>query len=104
VAPPTPKPITKPVSGGVLNGSALSLPAPRYPDIARRTRAGGMVVIEVVIDENGKVISAKAIEGPSLFYNEATEAAKRAKFSPTKLSGVPVKVTGIIKYNFSVDN
>lgn len=103
-APPAPKPITKPVSGGVLNGSAISLPPPRYPEIARRSRAGGLVVIEVVIDETGKVISAKAVDGPAIFFNEAIEAAKRAKFSPTKLSGVPVKVTGMIKYNFSVDN
>jgi TonB family protein len=103
-APPAPKPITRPVSGGVLNGSALSLPPPRYPEMARRSRAGGLVVVEVVIDETGKVISAKATDGPAIFYTEATEAAKRAKFSPTKLSGVPVKVTGIIKYNFSVEN
>lgn len=98
-----PRPITKPVSGGVLNGSALSLPAPRYPEAARRARSAGMVVIEVVIDENGKVIGAKATDGPAIFYNEAIDAAKRARFSPTKLSGVPVKVTGVIKYNFTVD-
>jgi TonB family protein len=88
----------------VLNGSALSLPPPRYPDIARRSRAGGQVVVEVVIDETGKVITAKATDGPAIFYNEAVDAAKRAKFSPTKLSGIPVKVTGTIKYNFSVEN
>jgi protein TonB len=101
-AKPAPKPITKPVSGGVLNGSAMSLPAPSYPEIAKRSRASGTVVVEVVIDEDGKVISAKAVNGPSLLFGAAVEAAKRARFSPTKLSGQPVKVTGIINYNFSL--
>jgi hypothetical protein len=30
----------------------------------------------------------------------AVAAARQARFSPTKLSGQPVKVTGVIQYNF----
>ncbi|HJQ30580.1 MAG TPA: TonB family protein [Pyrinomonadaceae bacterium] len=92
----------KPVSGGILNGRALSLPAPSYPDAARRARASGLVEVEVVIDINGKVISAKAVRGPSLLLQAAEMAARLARFTPTLLSGQPVRVVGLINYNFSL--
>lgn len=100
--PPTPRPILKPVSGGVLNGSAVNLPAPLYPEQAKRLRISGTVVVEVVIDETGKIISAKANSGPAALSDAAVQAALRAKFSPTKLSGQPVKVSGVINYKFSL--
>ena len=98
----TPKPILRPISGGVLNGSAVFLPAPLYPDTAKRMRTSGVVTVEVVIDENGKVISANAESGPATLREAAIKAALRAKFSPTKLSGQPVKVFGTISYKFSL--
>jgi TonB family protein len=94
--------LLKPVSGGVLNGKALSLPVPRYPDIARRSRTAGKVEVQVVVDENGAVISAQALSGPAPLREAAVDAAKRARFSPTKLSGAPVKVSGTIDYNFTL--
>ncbi|HEU4796484.1 MAG TPA: TonB family protein [Pyrinomonadaceae bacterium] len=97
---PTPTPRTAPISGGVLNGKAISLPKPQYPPIARAARASGTVVVQVLIDENGSVVSAKAVSGPPLLLATAVAAARQARFSPTKLSGQPVKVTGVIQYNF----
>ena len=99
--PPPPKPkITKPVSGGVLNGKATSLPKPPYPAAARAVRASGSVSVQVVISESGSVISATATSGHPLLRAAAVAAARGAKFSPTQLSGQPVKVSGIITYNF----
>jgi protein TonB len=92
----------KPISGGILNGKALSLPAPSYPDMAKRMHVTGVVEVEVVIDTNGKVISAKAVKGPAFLTAAAELAAKQARFTPTLLSGQPVKVSGIITYNFSL--
>jgi TonB family protein len=101
--PPSPAPRpTKPVSGGVLNGTAISLPTPAYPEAAKRMKSQGVVSVEVVLDENGKVISAEATSGPPLLRDAAVQAAKRARFSPTKLSGMPVKVSGVINYKFSL--
>jgi TonB family protein len=97
-----PKPILKPVSGGVLNGTALFLPPPIYPDAAKRMRSTGVVTVEVVLDETGKVISAIATSGPTLLRETSMQAALKAKFSPTKLSGQPVKVSGVINYKFSL--
>ncbi len=99
-----PKPILKPVSGGVLNGVALTLPTPAYPDTARRMRISGLVAVEVVIDESGKVISAHASNGPAALREAAVQAALRARFSPTKLSGQPLKVSGVINYKFALSN
>jgi periplasmic protein TonB len=98
--PPPPPPPRAPISGGVLNGKAISLPKPAYPAIARTAHASGTVVVQVVIDENGNVISAHAVSGHPLLQAVAVSAARGARFSPTKLSGQPVKVTGVITYNF----
>jgi periplasmic protein TonB len=99
--PPEAKPAPRaPISGGVLNGKAISLPKPAYPPIARAAHAAGTVVVQVLIDENGNVVSAKAVSGHPLLQAVAVGAARQAKFSPTKLSGQPVKVTGVIQYNF----
>jgi protein TonB len=95
-----PTPPRAPISGGVLNGKAISLPKPAYPPIARAAHASGTVVVQVLIDENGNVVSAHAISGHPLLQAVAAAAARQAKFSPTKLSGQPVKVTGMIQYNF----
>jgi TonB family protein len=106
--PPPPPPIPPPsglkvISGGALNGKAVSKPAPVYPPIARAAKASGTVVVQVVVDEEGNVISATAISGHPLLQAAAVAAARQAKFTPTKLSGSPVKVTGTLTYNFVLE-
>jgi periplasmic protein TonB len=100
--PPKPPPPSRPISGGVLNGKARSLPQPTYPPAAKAVRASGPVTVQVVIDEAGNVISASAASGHALLKPAAVAAARRAKFSPTMLSGQPVKVSGVITYNFTL--
>ena len=96
----TPKPAPKTVSGGVLNGKAISLPKPAYPPAAKAVRAGGSVSVQVLIDEEGRVVSASAVSGHPLLQQAAVAAARGARFSPTLLSGQAVKVSGVITYNF----
>lgn len=102
---PDPPPVIKPkpsgpISLGVVNGKASSLPKPPYPAAAIAVNAQGEVKVQVTIDETGKVVSASAISGHPLLRREAERAAMNARFSPTTLSKVPVKVTGMIVYNF----
>lgn len=92
--------IPKTISGGVVNGKARNLVVPKYPDEARAARAAGTVSVQVVIDEAGNVISAKAVSGDPLLLNASEQAALASKFNPTLLQGVPVRVTGFIIYNF----
>lgn len=88
------------ISGGVVNGKALKLPKPEYPPAAHAVRASGAVSIQVLVDTNGEVFSAQAVYGHPLLQAASTVAACGAKFSPTTLEGSPVKVSGIITYNF----
>jgi TonB family protein len=88
------------IVGGVLNGKAIALPKPAYPAIARAAHASGTVVVQVLIDEEGNVVSAHAVSGHPLLQAASVAAAREAKFSPTTLSGERVKVTGVIQYNF----
>ncbi len=99
--PPPPKPKPKTISGGVLNGKATSLPKPGYPPAAKAIRASGAVSVQVLIDESGRVVSASAVSGHPLLRAAAVSAAQGARFSPTLLSGQPVKVSGVITYNFT---
>ncbi|MDT7543587.1 MAG: periplasmic protein TonB [Acidobacteriota bacterium] len=105
--PPPPKATPEPkknvtISGGVLNGKAISRPTPPYPPIARAARASGVVQVQVTVDETGKVISAHAISGNPLLQQAAVQTAYSWRFSPTLLSGQPVKVTGSITFNFNL--
>ncbi len=94
------QPPVKPIAKGVVNGSAVSLPKPAYPAAAQAVKASGEVKIQVTIDEEGNVISANAVSGHPLLRQAAERAARLAKFKPTTLEGVPVKISGIIIYNF----
>ncbi len=93
-------PSGKTISGGVLNGKATNLPKPAYPSAARAVRASGAVNVQVTVNENGSVVSARAVSGHPLLRQSAEQAARDAKFSPTLLGGKAVKVSGVIVYNF----
>jgi TonB family protein len=103
--PPPPTLSSKPtaISGGVLNGKAISKPQPAYPPVAKAVHASGTVTVQVTVDESGNVVAASAVSGHPLLQAAAVAAARQAKFSPTLLSGKPVKVTGVLTYNFVLE-
>ena len=104
--PPPPFNLPKPtviVSGGILNGKAVSKPAPDYPPIAKAARAQGTVVVQIVVSEEGDVVSAQAVSGHPLLQAAAVAASRQAKFTPTRLNGVPVKIAGTLTYNFFLE-
>lgn len=90
------------VSLGPVNSRAIELPKPPYPPIAKPVRASGPVMVEILLDETGKVISAHAVSGHPLLRGAAVKAAYQARFTPTLLSKQPVKASGIITYNFTL--
>jgi len=97
---PTPAPVKIIHTTRVMNSEALSLPKPVYPALAKQARASGTVSVQILIDEKGKVISAHALGGHPLLSGEAVRAAYQARFSPTIVGDTPVKVSGLINYNF----
>lgn len=90
----------KTVSGGVLNQKALQLTKPSYPPAAKAVKAGGPVAVQVIINEDGEIYMAAAVSGHPLLRRSSEIAACSSRFSPTLLSGQPVKVAGVITYNF----
>lgn len=86
--------------GAVLNGKVISKPPPEYPNLAKDQRVAGVVVVKILVDEAGKVIEANALCGHPLLARASVDAARQARFTQTLLSGMPVKVSGIITYNF----
>jgi TonB family protein len=90
----------KTISGGVLNAKAVSKPEPPYPALAKAARASGTVTVQVVVDETGKVVEAKAVSGHPLLQSAAVAAARQATFKPTYLGGEAMRVKGVLTYNF----
>ena len=88
------------IEGNVEAGRALELPKPSYPPLARAPRVSGQVVVQVIIDVDGTMMASAAVSGHPLLYAVSVEAAKNSRFALTKLDGKPVKVTGVITYNF----
>jgi hypothetical protein len=89
----------KPIEAGVLNSKALSLPQPKLSEEAKRQKQSGKVTVRVVIDEKGKVVSAKAINGPAVLREIAEAAAREATFAPTTQDGIIVRVAGELVYD-----
>jgi protein TonB len=110
IQPPAPPPVpvqteeppARPqiVRSTILAGKALKRVQPAYPEMARRTGIEGAVVVEVLLDERGHVLSARGVSGHPLLRDNAIRAAKEWTFSPTLLNGVAVKVVGTITFNF----
>ena len=94
------QPVTKVIRKTIINSEAISLPKPPYPPMAKQMGIHGVVSVQVLIDETGKVVSAKALSGSPFLVSEAQKAAYQARFSPTFLGDQPVKVSGVITYNF----
>jgi TonB family protein len=107
--PPRPAPQNKPddarpvrLTSNVLQGKAIVRRTPDYPPLARQIRLEGSVSVEVIIAPDGRVESARAISGHTLFKATAEAAAQGWRFGPTLLNGVAVRVTGVIVFNFTL--
>ena len=85
----------------VLNDKALTLPLPTAPALAQAARASGLVQVKVAIDESGKVIAAQTLNGHPLLQAAAAQAAQKATFTPSLVSGKPAQSLGVISYTFN---
>ena len=89
------------VEGDIETGRAIELAKPEYPPIARAAHAFGTVKVQLLIDVDGTVLEAVAVSGHPLLQGASVQAAKGSRFSPTKLDGKAVMVTGLLTYKFS---
>ena len=85
---------------GFERGRVVKLAKPSYSPVARAAHVSGSVGVQVLIDVDGKVIAAVAVSGHPLLQAASVKAARESEFTPTKWEGRPVKVVGVITYNF----
>ncbi|MBV8856191.1 MAG: M56 family metallopeptidase [Acidobacteria bacterium] len=88
--------------GVALGGQELYAPEPEYPPVAKAAGAEGTVRVRITVDEEGNVVAAEAVSGHPLLRSAAVDAARAAKFKPTVVDGRPVKVKGVISYEFKL--
>jgi TonB family protein len=88
---------------GIINGKAISLPKPPFPSCNCKFGKKSTVIVQAEIDEYGNVISAKAISGHPILKQASEQAARFAKFSETKILGIPVKAKALFTYEFLTD-
>jgi TonB family protein len=103
--PPPPAPDRKDairVSGGVLQALGTKKVEPEYPPIAKVAGAEGVVNIRVTVSEEGRVVEAEVIDGHPLLRDAALQAARQWEFKPTELPSKPVKVIGVLTFNFTL--
>ena len=98
--------ITAPSGGevleaGLLNARATWLPQPAYPVGNRILDTPYTVVVEVTLDITGRVVGAKAKNGPPALRDSAERAARLAAFLPFYVAGRPVRARGAINYSFN---
>ena len=93
---------TEPTNFGALNRFAARMAIPVYPSIERQRATEGLVTVEVSLDEEGKVVSAKAISGPRGLRQAAEDAVRKSKFNPVLVGEKPVKANGFINFNFKL--
>jgi periplasmic protein TonB len=115
MAPPPPPPVeprrpvpqvdtTRPVRliSSVLQGKAVVRRTPDYPPLARQIHLSGSVSIEVMVAPDGRVEAVRGVSGHPMLMTAALEAARGWRFEPTLLNGTPVRVTGVIVFNFTM--
>jgi TonB family protein len=90
------------MTGTVLAGSAIRRIEPVYPPLAKAARVKGAVIVEVTVDEEGDVLTARTLQGHPLLKDGAEKAALGWKFTPTSIDGLPVRVVGTLTFNFNL--
>jgi len=89
-----------PIFTGVLNLKVLNELSPAYPQKAKDQKIQGRVEIQLLVNEDGEVIFANPLSGPEELWAESVKTSVSARFTPTTLSGKPVKITGRIIFDF----
>ena len=89
-------------SGMTLQGKALRRVQPVYPAFAKAARVSGSVQVQVLINEQGEVTQAEIVSGHPMLQLASLRAARQWGFAPTMLGDAPVKVQGIVTFNFTL--
>jgi TonB family protein len=95
-------PGTAPLDLGQVGLTVLHQVEPIYPDIARRARIQGLVVLLMTVNEQGIPIQVQVMEGHPAFHDVAVRAARQWRFEPARMSGLPVSAVFRLTLKFSL--
>ena len=99
-APPPVEPVR--VGGSISEPRKLKHVTPEYPDLARQARVTGIVIVEAVIGEDGRVGEISMLRSIPMLDEAAVAAVKQWVYAPTLLNGIPVPVIMTITVRFSL--
>lgn len=102
-APPAPVEDTGPirVGGQIKEPRKIHEVKPIYPEIARKARMEGVVILEITVDKQGNVRDVKILRSLPMGLTEAAvEAVKQWKYEPSTLNGRPVEVLVTVTVTF----
>ena len=92
------------VGGNVRAPVVIKRVEPLYTDEARAARISGIVIVEVIIDRNGKVTDARVLKPlPFGLDHTAIDAVRQWQFKPGTLDGEPVDVIFNLTLNFKLE-
>jgi len=98
--------VTTPENSTALIGSLIEIATkkvqPIYPPQARNLRVAGVVRVDLLVDEQGSIVSAQAVQGPDMLKRAALDAIKQWKFRPFLRDGQATKASGFVNFNFSL--
>ncbi|HWA39696.1 MAG TPA: energy transducer TonB [Burkholderiales bacterium] len=102
VAPPPPAPVTQPV----FDADYLENPAPPYPQLSRRTREEGRVVLRVLVTPRGTAdeVQVRTSSGHARLDESARETVRRWKFIPAKRGAEPIAAWVLVPISFGLDS
>jgi periplasmic protein TonB len=106
-APPPPPPVQRKivrVGGSILPPQKIKHVAPAYPALARAARRDGVVILEAVIGDDGKVRSLRVLRSIDLLDQAAVDAVRQWQFTPTLLNGEPVPVVMTVTVSFVLES
>jgi len=88
--------------GNLTAANAVRMVTPLYSPLAQRSNIEGRVTVDIELDVNGNVVSAKASSGHQMLRDSAEDAARKSKFKPAMFNNEPIKAKGSVTYNFTL--
>jgi periplasmic protein TonB len=92
----------RPVGGNIREPRRIRGEVPVYPELARRAHIEGKVVLECVIDTDGRVTDLRVVSGPPLLTGAALDGVRTWVYTPTTLNGQPIRVILTVTVKFAL--
>jgi TonB family protein len=90
------------VGGNIRPPTRTQFVEPAYPQTARTAGVQGVVILELVIGEDGAVSNARVLRSIPLLDQAALDAVRQWRYEPTLLNGVPTRAIMTATVNFSL--